>query len=165
MQRHGWTLLFHECVVEQLRKLHAAVLRAEQNDSEGSGSNANVKLFRALSQLMLETVPTDPARDEYRQGNTLGPAHRHWRRARIGRRFRLFFRYDSKAKVIVYARWNSQADRPGSRQDGAAGIRKRYAGVGGLIASSSGSEDADTGPRSKAMGESTHSGFLNESND
>lgn len=87
MQRHGWTLLFHECVVEQLRKLHAAVLRAEQNDSEGSGSNANVKLFRALSQLMLETVPTDPARDEYRQGNTLGPAHRHWRRARIGRRF------------------------------------------------------------------------------
>lgn len=106
MQRCGWTLLFHECVVEQLQKLHAAVQRAEQNDAEGCESNANVKLFRALSQLMLETVPGDPGRDEYRQGNTLGPAHRHWRRAKIGRR--LFFRYDSKAKVIVYAWVNDE---------------------------------------------------------
>ena len=108
MQRHGWTLLFHECVVEQLQRLHTAVQRAEQNDAEGFESNANVKLFRALSQLMLETVPGDPARDEYRQGNTLGPAHRHWRRAKIGRRFRLFFRYHSKAKVIVYAWVNDE---------------------------------------------------------
>ncbi|MCW5592181.1 MULTISPECIES: type II toxin-antitoxin system YhaV family toxin [Gammaproteobacteria] len=119
MQRHGWTLLFHECVVEQLRKLHAAAQRAEQNDPEGFESNANVKLFRALSQLMLETVPTDPARDEYRQGNTLGPAHRHWRRAKIGRRFRLFFRYDSKAKVIVYAWVNDETTlrSSGSKSD------------------------------------------------
>ncbi|MEB1611143.1 type II toxin-antitoxin system YhaV family toxin [Xanthomonas campestris pv. campestris] len=108
MQRHGWTLLFHACVIEQLQKLYAAVQRAEQNDPEGFASNANVKLFRTLSQLMLETVPGDPARDEYRQGNTLGPAHRHWRRAKIGRRFRLFFRYDSKAKVIVYAWVNDE---------------------------------------------------------
>ncbi len=108
MQRHGWTLLFHECVVEQLQKLHAAARRAEQNDPQGFASNANVKLFRALSQLMLEVVPGDPARDEYRQGNTLGPAYRHWRRAKIGRRFRLFFRYDSKAKVIVYAWVNDE---------------------------------------------------------
>ena len=68
---------------------------------------------------MLETVPTDPARDEYRQGNTLGPAHRHWRRAKIGRRFRLFFRYDSKAKVIVYAWVNDETTlrSSGSKSD------------------------------------------------
>lgn len=108
MQRHGWTLLFHDCVIEQLRKLHAAAKRAEQNDPVASASNANVKLFKALSQLMLEVVPDDPARDEYRQGNTMGPAYRHWRRAKIGRRFRLFFRYDSKAKVIVYAWVNDE---------------------------------------------------------
>jgi len=29
--------------------------------------------------------------------------YRHSRRARVGRRFRLFFRYDARAKVIVYA--------------------------------------------------------------
>ena len=108
MECHGWTLLFHEGVVEQLRKLHAAAQRAERNDPRGFAGNANVKLFRALSQLIMDGVPSDPARDEFRQGNTLGPAYRHWRRAKIGRRFRLFFRYDSKAKVIVYAWVNDE---------------------------------------------------------
>jgi len=117
MQRHGWTLLFHECVIEQLRKLRAAAQRAEQNDPQGFDSNANVKLFRALSQLIIDVVPSDPARDEFRQGNTLGPAHRHWRRAKIGRRFRLFFRYDSRTKVIVFAWVNWNALVMASRQD------------------------------------------------
>lgn len=108
MQRHGWTLLFHDCVVDQLQKLHAAALRAEQNDPDGFESNVNAKLFRALSQLVLEAVPLDPARDEYRQGNTLGQAFRHWRRAKIERRFGLFYRYDSKAKVIIYAWVNDE---------------------------------------------------------
>lgn len=108
MQRHGWTLLFHDCVVEQLQKLNAAAQRAEQNYPQGFESNANVKLLNALSHLMLEVVPSDPSRDEYRQGNTLGAAYRHWRRAKIGRRFRLFFRYDSKARVIVFAWVNDE---------------------------------------------------------
>ena len=109
MRRHDWTLLFHDCVVEQLRKLKTAAERAEASDPEGYAGNANVKLFRALSQLMLETIPGDPAREEYRQGNTMGAAYRHWRRAKIGRRFRLFYRYDTRAKVIVYA-WVNDAE-------------------------------------------------------
>lgn len=108
MQRHGWTLLFHEGIVEQLRKVQAAALRAEQSDPLGFESNANVKLFRALSHLILNVIPGDPARDEYRQGNTMGAAYRHWRRAKIGRRFRVFFRYDSKTKVIVFAWVNDE---------------------------------------------------------
>ncbi|WP_425502497.1 type II toxin-antitoxin system YhaV family toxin [Parapusillimonas granuli] len=32
----------------------------------------------------------------------MGPSH-HWRGAKIGRRFRLFFQYVSKAKIIAYA--------------------------------------------------------------
>lgn len=103
MQRHGWILLFHDCIVEQLQKLHAASERAQNNDPAGCETNANVKLFRVLIQLILEVVPRDPGRDEYRQGNTLGPAHRHWRRVKIGRRFRLFFRYDSRSRTIVFA--------------------------------------------------------------
>lgn len=119
MQRHGWTLLFHQGVVAQLGKLQAAAARAEQNDSQGYESNANVKLLRALSQLILEVIPTDPARDEYRQGNTLGTAYRHWRRAKIGRRFQLFFRYDSRSRVIVFAWVNDEQTlrSAGSRSD------------------------------------------------
>jgi toxin YhaV len=108
MQRHGWVLLFHDCILGQLKTLQVAAARAERNDPQHVERNANVKLFRALSQLILETVPSDPTRDDYRQGNTLGPAYRHWRRAKIGRRFRLFFRYDSRAKIIVFA-WVNDA--------------------------------------------------------
>lgn len=108
MQSHGWTLLFNDSLIGQLRNLHTAVRRAQENDRKGFQSNANVKFFRALTHLMHDVVPSDPARDEYRQGNTLGPAYRHWRRARLGRRYRLFFRYDSKAKMIVYAWVNDE---------------------------------------------------------
>lgn len=108
MQRHGWTLLFHDALVEQLQRLSAAADRAIKADPKNFQHNANVKLFRALSRLILEVVPSDPAREEYRQGNTMGTTYRHWRRAKLGRRFRLFFRYDSKASVIVFAWVNDE---------------------------------------------------------
>lgn len=119
MLRHGWTLLFHEGVTLRLCKLQEAAARAEQNDPQDFESNANVKPFRALSHLIMEAVPADPDRDEFRQGNTLSTAYRHWRRAKIGRRFRLFFRYDSRSKVIVYA-WVSDENTlrsAGSKSD------------------------------------------------
>ncbi|MCX7235171.1 MAG: type II toxin-antitoxin system YhaV family toxin [Burkholderiales bacterium] len=102
MQRHSWNLLFHDGLIEQLQKLQTAAQKAQTQDPQGFESNANVKLFNALAQLMLETVPSDPSRDEYRQGNTMGPAFRHWRRAKLGRRFRLFFRFDSKTRIIIF---------------------------------------------------------------
>jgi len=103
MERHGWILLFHDSVLDQLQNLRIAADRAQRSDPKGYETNANVKLFRALTHLILEVVPSDPGREEYRQGNTLGPEHRHWRRVKIGRRFRLFFRYDSSSKIIVFA--------------------------------------------------------------
>ncbi len=109
IQRHGWNLLFHECLIEQLRELQVASQRAQAQDPERFESNANFKLFNALSQLILETVPREPNRDDYRQGNTMGPGFRHWRRAKIGRRFRLFFRFDSKTKIIVFAWVNDES--------------------------------------------------------
>jgi toxin YhaV len=99
--------------------LDAAVTRAKTQDPDGYESNANVKLFNALSTLMLDAVPSDPNRDEYRQGNTMGPEFRHWRRAKIGRRFRLFFRFDSTAKIIIFAWVNDENTlrQSGSRTD------------------------------------------------
>ena len=98
-----WTLLFHRCLLDQLERLKTAADRAVAKNAETAAENANVKLFAALAKLILETVPNDPSRDEYRQGNTMGSDYRHWRRARFGRRFRLIFRYDSQSRVIIYA--------------------------------------------------------------
>ena len=119
MQRHGWTLLFHDCLIDQLRKLNRAAQRAKRNDPVEFAPNANVKLFQGLSRLIFEVIPQNPSRDEYRQGKTLGARYRHWRRAKIGQRFRLFFRYDAKSKVIVYAWVNDQRTlrSSGSRTD------------------------------------------------
>ena len=103
IQRHGWNLLFHQCLSEQLQKLHAAEQWARQQDPQGFESNANVRLFAALSKMIFDAVPSDPNREEYRQGNTMGDAFRHWRRAKIGRRLRLFFRFDSKTRIIIFA--------------------------------------------------------------
>ena len=108
IQRHGWTLLFHDCLIEQLQKLTAAVQRARAQDPRAFESNANVKLFNTLATLILEVVPRNPNRDEYRQGTTMGPTFRHWRRAKIGRRFRLFFRFDSKTRIIIFAWVNDE---------------------------------------------------------
>lgn len=103
-----WSLLFHQCLIDQLDRLTAAADRAKTANPKTAHENANVKLRAALARLILETVPADPASDEFRQGNTLGAGFRHWRRAKIGRRFRLFFRYDSRSKVIVYAWVNDE---------------------------------------------------------
>jgi toxin YhaV len=104
----GWTLLFHDAIVDQLRRLAAASERARKADPKNFRSNANVKLFAAAAKLMLEVIPADPSRPEYRQGNTLGAEHRHWFRAKFLGRFRLFFRYDSRARIIVYAWVNDE---------------------------------------------------------
>ena len=55
-----------------------------------------------------EVVPSDPNREEYRQGNTMGTDFRHWRRAKIGRRFRWFFRFDSRSRIIIFAWVNDE---------------------------------------------------------
>ena len=108
MERHGWRLLFFTELTRQRDKLKDAAERARRKDPRGFASNSTVKLLRAVDRAMSEVIPQDPSRAEYRQGNTLGKGYRHWRRARIGRRFRVFFRYDAKARVIVYAWMNDE---------------------------------------------------------
>jgi len=105
---NGWTLLFHEAIIGQVKNLADAYTRVRKADPKNFRANANVRLFAAVAKLMLEAIPADPSRPEYRQGNTLGPEYRHWFRAKFFGRFRLFFRYDSRARIIVYAWVNDE---------------------------------------------------------
>ena len=101
---NGWTIYAHPLLLDQLEKLVTAVEKAKAKDSQGWARTANAKVLAAVRSLMFETVPSDPARPEYRQGGTLGAARKHWFRAKFGNgRFRLFFRYDSRSKVIIFA--------------------------------------------------------------
>ena len=70
----------------------------------------SAKLLTALNKLVFTVVPADPTATSYRQGSTLGDARKHWFRAKFGNgRFRLFFRYNTKAKVIIFA-WVNDGD-------------------------------------------------------
>jgi toxin YhaV len=82
-------------------------------------------------------VPRDPLAAELRQGNTLGPAHRHWFRVKFGaNRFRLFFRADSAARIVVYAWVN---DRDTLRKAGATS--DPYAVFGAMLAAGNPPDD------------------------
>jgi toxin YhaV len=105
---NGWTLLLHGAIVGQLARLAEAYARARVSDPKNFRSNANVKVLAALVTSMLEVIPSDPSRPEYRRGNTLGSEYRHWFRVKFFQRFRLFFRYDSRAKIIVYVWVNDE---------------------------------------------------------
>jgi len=105
----GWQIYAHPLFLDQLEKLTTAVEGARARDPVGYQSSANAKLLASLRKLIFETIPDDPTRPEYRQGGTLGQERKHWFRAKFGgQRFRLFFRYSSEAKIIIFAWVNDQ---------------------------------------------------------
>ena len=107
---NGWTLYAHPLFLGQIEKLTTAVERARKKNPGTFASTANAKLLAAMRKLMFEVIPVDPTRPEFRQGGTLGPSRKHWFRAKFGGgRFRLFFRYSSSAKIIIYA-WVNDAN-------------------------------------------------------
>lgn len=106
---NGWTLYAHPLLLDQLEKLITAVEKAKARDPHGWAPTANAKTLAAVRSLMFQTVPSDPTRSEYRQGGTLGASRKHWFRAKFGNgRFRLFFRYDSRSKIIIFAWVNDE---------------------------------------------------------
>lgn len=106
---NGWTILAHPLFLDQLEKLTETVEALKAKKPEDYRKNANTKLLAALNKLVFEAVPADPTATAYRQGSTLGDDYKHWFRAKFGNgRFRLFFRYDSTAKVIIFAWVNDE---------------------------------------------------------
>lgn len=105
----GWTIFAHPLLLDQLERATAAVERAKTADPKGYRGTAQAKLLAMLAKLLFEVIPTDPTRPEYRQGDTLGQARKHWFRAKFGNgRFRLFFRYDSRTKIVIFAWVNDE---------------------------------------------------------
>lgn len=116
---NGWTLLFHDQILDQIRNLVAARDRAAASNPSGFRSNANVRTLASVAKLVLRVIPMDPGHAEYRLGKTMGSDYRNWRRGKFAQRFRLFFRFDSATKVIIFAWVNdgSTLRARGSRSD------------------------------------------------
>lgn len=101
---NGWHLFFHPLMLDQLDKLTHAVERERAKNPRTYRNSANAKVLASIRQLIFEQIPSDPTSTIYRQGNTLGNNRKHWFRAKFGaQRFRLFFRYSTSSKIIIYA--------------------------------------------------------------
>lgn len=92
-----------------METLAAAIEKDKENDPANYAKKANAKLLKAIFKVAFERIPNDPTDKRYRLGDTLGDDYKHWFRDKFGNgRFRIFFRYDSKTKIIIYAWVNDE---------------------------------------------------------
>jgi toxin YhaV len=124
---NGWTLYAHPLFLDQLDRLTKAVESEKHKNPDTYRGGNNAKLLASIKEIAFERIPADPTDKRYRQGSTLGDEYKHWFRDKFGNgRFRLFFRYDSKAKLIIYA-WVNDDDSKrtyGSKNDAYAVFKK-----------------------------------------
>jgi len=116
---NGWRLYIYPLFDRQLQRLEDQVETLAARDPIACNERLAAKQLAAIHRLVFELIPRNPNAAEFRQGNTLGAAHRHWFRAKFHQRFRLFYRFSSKEKVIVYA-WMSDEStlrKSGSKTD------------------------------------------------
>jgi toxin YhaV len=119
MECRGWRLFVHPLFQAQLERLTKRVARLASRDPDGYASHPATRLLATIHHYIREAIPRDPNGREFRQGNTLGPENRHWFRARFHGRYRLFYRFSTEHKIIVYVWVNDEESlrKSGSKTD------------------------------------------------
>jgi toxin YhaV len=108
MTVNGWRLFQYHLFAEQLDELERRVTEIAAREPETYRQHPSTKLLASVHRYVTETIPRDPTAAGFRHGNTLGKDNRHWFRAKFHQRFRLFFRFSSSARIIVYAWINDE---------------------------------------------------------
>ena len=119
MEAQGWRLFVHPLFQAQLEKLAKRVARLAATDPDGYASRPATKLLATINRHIREAIPRDPNSPEFRQGNTLGPDNRHWFRAKFHGRYRLFYRFSTEQKIVIYVWVNDETSlrKSGSKTD------------------------------------------------
>ena len=105
----SWQLKAHPAYVMAEAKYLEALSAGESADDKALSKSKQFKKFEHLYALTRLRIPADPSRETFRLGNTLGKKHSFWRRAKFLQQYRIFFRYSSVSKLIVYA-WVNDDD-------------------------------------------------------
>ncbi|KTD19507.1 type II toxin-antitoxin system YhaV family toxin [Legionella israelensis] len=105
---NGWTIFVHPMFMGEYEDLIHQVEKLKKKDPVNYKNKNVTKRLAAINKLAFEIIPQDPTLPEYRQGSTLGREHKHWYRAKFFQQYRLFFRYHSESKIIVYAWVNNE---------------------------------------------------------
>jgi toxin YhaV len=99
----SWSLFVHPLFEARLEKLAARVERLVSKDPRGYSSHPAAKILATINHCIQDVIPRDPNSPAFRQGNALGPGNRHWFRAKFHGRYRLFYRFSTQQKFIIYA--------------------------------------------------------------
>lgn len=116
---NGWKIYVWRDFRERWTALRTHVEELRRRDPEEYRTTSAAKFLSTLREIILKEIPANPAADVYRQGKSLGGTHRNWQRAKFHQRFRPFFRFSSKHRVIIYA-WLNDEDtlrKSGARTD------------------------------------------------
>ena len=116
---NGWRIHADPLFEQRYRRLVEQVDALAANDPTGYREQPLAKFLATIQRLIFEIIPRDPNAPEFRQGNTLGPQNRHWFRAKFNQRYRLFYRFSTNLKVIIYAWVNDKRTlrKAGSKTD------------------------------------------------
>ena len=99
---NGWSIYAHPLFLDQLEGLTLAVEARKSRDPKTWRKKNSTKRLAAIFKLLTEALPADPGAAALRQGGT-GDHRKHWFRAKFFQQYRLFYRFNSDAKVIVVA--------------------------------------------------------------
>lgn len=135
---NGWSVFAHPVFLDQLEALLLEVEKRKVSDPKTWRQKNCSKRLAAIFKLMSELIPADPGAPMFRQGGTLGDQRKHWFRAKFFQQYRLFYRFNSEAKVIVLAWVNDEKTLRayGSRTDA-------YATFKGMLENGNPPEDLD----------------------
>lgn len=126
---NGWTLLQDPAFEQAYEDLVATVEGLREKHPETYRKKAPTKILAAIEKLTKEVIPADPTSSSFDMGNTIGPEHRAWKRAKFLQQFRLFFRYDTKSRIIIYGWVNDEGTKRayGSKTDAYRVFQKHLA--------------------------------------
>ena len=105
---NGWNIFAHPLFLDQFEELLAQVESLRQRYPKDYKRKNATKRLAAIVKLAFNVIPQDPTRREYRQGTTLGDEYKHWFRAKFFQQYRLFFRYHTESKIIVFVWVNDE---------------------------------------------------------
>jgi len=119
MEANGWQLFIHPLLRSQLETLTQRVAKLASGDPRSYQAHPAAKLLSTINYYIREGIPRDPNAPEFRQGNALGPGNRHWFRAKLHGRYRLFYRFSTQQRIVIYAWVNDEHSlrKSGSKTD------------------------------------------------
>ncbi|MDJ0662200.1 MAG: type II toxin-antitoxin system YhaV family toxin [Crocosphaera sp.] len=105
---NGWSIYAHPVFLNQVEALIEEVHARKERDPKNWRKKNCTKRLAAIFKMVSQNIPANPGAPAFRQGDTIGERRKHWFRAKFLQQYRLFFRFDSNAKVIVLAWVNDE---------------------------------------------------------